>query len=184
MRKSEERTKVAVLRQAIGLSAKDFADLIAKTIHTVKSLESGRLKLSEELAVRISKATGVLLDWLLAPPHPDDSPIDQFADELTRETFEAHRAALMAMKKAHDSYKQRPAEATGKQLVQLLKKAEKLPNYDLVIWRVGRFMRDLQREFLSPQEHDRGLEDEFHWEILHTGWQERSQSSGSKKKRP
>ena len=42
-----------------------FAKLLGRTVATVKSLETGRLALSEELAKRISQVTGVSLPWLL-----------------------------------------------------------------------------------------------------------------------
>ncbi len=42
-----------------------FALLVGCSIHTLQSVESGRLKLSKTLATRISAVTGVGVDWLL-----------------------------------------------------------------------------------------------------------------------
>jgi transcriptional regulator with XRE-family HTH domain len=65
MRPSSKRTTVAVLREILGLSVEEFAALIGKSVPTIRSLESSRLKLGEETAVEISKKTGVSLKWLL-----------------------------------------------------------------------------------------------------------------------
>ncbi|MEK7950525.1 helix-turn-helix transcriptional regulator [Luteolibacter soli] len=47
------------------LTQSDFARLIGRTAATIKSIESGRLALSDDLAKRISQVTGVSLPWLL-----------------------------------------------------------------------------------------------------------------------
>lgn len=46
--KSKGKTSVAVLRQKLSLSVDELAKLIGKSPHTIVSLESGRLKLSEK----------------------------------------------------------------------------------------------------------------------------------------
>jgi transcriptional regulator with XRE-family HTH domain len=63
--RSKRKTTVAVLRQVLGLSVEEFAKLIGKAATTVNSLESGRLKLSEETAFKIQEQTGVEMEWLL-----------------------------------------------------------------------------------------------------------------------
>jgi len=63
---SQRKTPVSILRQQLSLSVEAFAKLIGKSIVTVNSLETGRLKLSEETAHTISQETGVAMNWLLA----------------------------------------------------------------------------------------------------------------------
>jgi len=65
MRPSSKRTAIAMLRGVLGLSVEDFAKLIGKSTPTIRSLESGRLKLSEGTARTIAKETGVSIFWLL-----------------------------------------------------------------------------------------------------------------------
>jgi transcriptional regulator with XRE-family HTH domain len=77
---SQRKTTVAVLRQFLGLSVEEFARLIGKSVTTVNSLESGRLKLSEETAHTIARETGVEMIWLLKG-RPKDKPY--VFDELT-----------------------------------------------------------------------------------------------------
>jgi hypothetical protein len=64
--KSQQKTTVAVLRQIIGFDAESFARFIGRSVSTVKSVESGRLALSRELAKSISRRTGIAIAWLCA----------------------------------------------------------------------------------------------------------------------
>jgi transcriptional regulator with XRE-family HTH domain len=65
MATSQQKSKVAQIRLITGETAEAFADIIGKSISTLRSLETGRLKLSEGTARQISEATGVNLAWLL-----------------------------------------------------------------------------------------------------------------------
>ena len=64
---------MACWRLFLGLGQKELADLAGCSVHTIQSVELGelpktgkpRLKLSEELARRISAETGILMEWLL-----------------------------------------------------------------------------------------------------------------------
>src|SRR5262245_36752431 len=85
MAKPKSKTTVSVLRSTIGISAKKLADLIGRSIHTVKSLESGRLALSEDLAMKISHETGVDTRWLLGG-NPQTRP---FPDVIAQEYLSA-----------------------------------------------------------------------------------------------
>jgi transcriptional regulator with XRE-family HTH domain len=89
--KSTLSTVVAVVRHETGLSAQEFAELIGKSYPTLKSLESGRLKLSERTALDISRATGVSLEWLLAGD-PKTLPTTHQETVWTREQFSWHEA--------------------------------------------------------------------------------------------
>jgi transcriptional regulator with XRE-family HTH domain len=91
--KSKRKTTVAVLRQTIGLSVEEFAKLIGKSVATINSLETGRLKLSEETAFEIQEQTGVEMEWLLkAGPREKPYVLSFEGDErrkpYTKELFE------------------------------------------------------------------------------------------------
>jgi transcriptional regulator with XRE-family HTH domain len=66
-------TCVAVLRTKLGRTVEQFARLIDKSVSTIHSLESGRLALSQETAIRIEEETGVSMQWLLGN-NPSDEP--------------------------------------------------------------------------------------------------------------
>jgi transcriptional regulator with XRE-family HTH domain len=70
---SMKLTCVAVLRTKLGLTVEQFARLIDKSVSTINSLESGRLALSQETAIRIEEETGVSMEWLLGN-NPSDEP--------------------------------------------------------------------------------------------------------------
>lgn len=63
--RSQKLTPVAVLRSLLGLSVEEFANVVGKAPSTIKSLETGRLALSEETALSIANQTGVAVAWLL-----------------------------------------------------------------------------------------------------------------------
>ncbi len=76
MRHSAQKHNVARLRVFLETETTDqtqfekldqaqFAKLVGCSVYTLQSIEAGRLKLSEELARRISAATGVDFRWLI-----------------------------------------------------------------------------------------------------------------------
>lgn len=65
MRPSLLRHPLAVLRQKLQMSQKEMSDLLHCAAVTVQKVENAGLKLSNELAKRISHETGVRLSWLL-----------------------------------------------------------------------------------------------------------------------
>jgi transcriptional regulator with XRE-family HTH domain len=66
MRPSPLRHPLALLRQVIGTSQKELADVLGKSAATVQAIELRKLALSEDLAAKIENETGVSADWLLA----------------------------------------------------------------------------------------------------------------------
>ena len=149
MAKSELRTKVAILRAAIGISMKEFAALTGRTFYTWKALEAGRLKLSEDLAARISAETSVVMNWLL-----DDSvtgpPISQWGKALTRETFEYYRATLSAVRE-HDDRKS--AAVKGRVIGDMLEEIldQNPERFPVAEYHADRFINQLAKDFLTPK---------------------------------
>jgi transcriptional regulator with XRE-family HTH domain len=62
---SVQRHNLARLREALRLTQSDLADLIMRSLPTIKAIETGKLPLSENLATLISEVTGVDRLWLL-----------------------------------------------------------------------------------------------------------------------
>jgi transcriptional regulator with XRE-family HTH domain len=89
MRLSEKRTTVAVLRAFVGKSTHEFARETGLSLSALEKLESGRLKLSESTAKKISFETGVSFRWLLAGK-TEIPPLLEF----TTPEFEAGQADL------------------------------------------------------------------------------------------
>ena len=71
----------------LGEKQEGFARLIGCSIHTLQSIETGRMNLSKSLATRISAQTGVDVDWLLKN-NLTSAPVAAASDErYTLETF-------------------------------------------------------------------------------------------------
>jgi transcriptional regulator with XRE-family HTH domain len=66
MRPSPLKHPLAILRTTIGLTQKEMADLVGRAARTIQAIELSHLPLSEDLALRIAKETGVDESWLLA----------------------------------------------------------------------------------------------------------------------
>lgn len=64
MRVSPQRHVLAVLRLTIGLTQKEMADLVKRSVVTIQKIELGKLNLSPELAADIHHLTGVDAGWL------------------------------------------------------------------------------------------------------------------------
>ena len=56
---------MAVLRQVLDMKTPEFAEVCGLSLSAIEKLETGRLKLSDEVAFRIAQETGVEA-WLLA----------------------------------------------------------------------------------------------------------------------
>lgn len=92
MRHSTKQTTVAVLRSIIGVKADEMARILRCSIATINSLEvKGRLKLSEEMAVRIMSETGISLAWLLGGD-PSSPAVTEEGGPFTPETFDRVQA--------------------------------------------------------------------------------------------
>ena len=177
MAKSELRTKVAILRAAIGISMKEFAALTGRTFYTWKALESDRLKLSEELAAIISEKTGVALSWLL-DASIKGPPIGQSGEPFTRKEFEYYQAKVMAGAIPSTPDKAAKSIALNVDMFrQTLESAYLLSdeaNFILLLFRVGKILKELEQEFIWDAAERKHKKDKV---------MSKSQSAESKRKR-
>ena len=93
MATSLQKSKVAQTRIITGETADDFADIIGKKMPTLRSLETGRLKLSEETALKISQETGVDVRWLMTE-NTNEPPRGRDRKPYTLESYHEHRVRL------------------------------------------------------------------------------------------
>lgn len=63
--RSKKKHPVAVLRTLLNLGQKELAGLVGCSVPTIQSIELRRLKLSEDLALRIADQTDVDFAWLM-----------------------------------------------------------------------------------------------------------------------
>jgi hypothetical protein len=144
--KSTRSTTVAVVRQRTGLSALDFGKLIGKPLGTVKSLEAGRLKLSEGTAMVISEKTGVSMVWLLSCD-VKTQPVDQFGNPWKKETFEdAEGRRSIFISHSRDST-QFVAKLCDRLRAILSNQETPAKGFMIATARTERFLNELQNEF-------------------------------------
>jgi transcriptional regulator with XRE-family HTH domain len=154
MATSQQKSKVAQTRLITGETAEAFADIIGKSLSTLRSLETGRLKLSEKTALDISRATGVSLRWLLddktTPPTCDGTlPPEPF----TKESYVAHAA-----KKRQNSYKVSHPELNLmlglaiRDIATAFYSAAERGNGDIALYYLEKFAEDLGKQFPPPQD--------------------------------
>ena len=142
-------TTVAIVRQETGLSAKAFGELIGKPLTTIKSLESGRLKLSEKMALVISERTGVSMSWLLSG-NLEKAPVDNYGKPWNRNTFEVieimrplKRAGLGDSSTTGETIIKSATTRVQSILSRLLSKGD---NFLIAASRIDRFLNDVESE--------------------------------------
>jgi transcriptional regulator with XRE-family HTH domain len=104
MRRSSLRHPIAVLRSIIEIAQPDFSRLVGIAESTLAKIESLRLPLSKENAIKICNETGASMRWLMAgdpwaPPIADELqflPINKKSVPFTRKLFEEFRARIEA----------------------------------------------------------------------------------------
>jgi DNA-binding XRE family transcriptional regulator len=148
MRHSSEKHNVARLRVLVGEKQEAFAQLIGCSVHTLQSIETGRLKLSEELARRISAATDVDLNWLRQNDLKAKPRVANTKLRYARSTFENAQAqrrlgtpdfiATIALDYLFASYGQFRA---------IISNAAKRGEGGVVIWKLGRFIDELRQNY-------------------------------------
>ena len=141
-------TQRGATRVLVGEKQEAFAQLIGCSIHTLQSVETGWLKLSEELARRIAAATDVDLDWLRQNDLKAEPCVANSKFPYTRSAFDnaqAHRRlgtpdfiATIAPDYLLASYGQ---------LRAIISDAAKRGEGGVVIWKLGRFIDGLRQDY-------------------------------------
>ena len=79
--------RLRALRELTGLTQKQLAERVwCKAIY-IRSIEAGRRPLSDRLAVAITNATGVSLEWLTRDVFSAETPLNEHHQPYTREYF-------------------------------------------------------------------------------------------------
>jgi transcriptional regulator with XRE-family HTH domain len=161
--KSQIKTKVAYVRNAMGMSTLEFADMVGRSVHTLKSLESGRLALSQGLAELMHDFTGVSVKWLM-DEHGGGRPISDNGKELTGDEMLAIAVSRRAEMKAFaDEVARDTAEADViGSLGELGVAIAQSDNPALVVYRIKKILGEAVKDAKT----------------------EKPKSAGSKKKRP
>lgn len=136
------------MRSVIGIKDIEMAEILRCSPATIHSLESGRLKLSETMAVRIAHETGAAVSWLLEGK--PTLPVSRSGKPYTRELFERARA------KEEDPgdllYVIVLPVACGSAIKSVLRVASRNRDISLAVYKIKRAVNDLINEFCSPKD--------------------------------
>jgi transcriptional regulator with XRE-family HTH domain len=150
MRRSPLRNNLARLRLFLNLGQKEIADLAGCSTHTIQSVELGRLALSEDLARRVSAATGVHLRWLL--DNDLKAPIVRagFGHTWPYTLSDFERRQATRAQGDNELSRQMMADYAASfygQIRALLSGAVKRDLAEVAVWRVGKFLEECRSEF-------------------------------------
>jgi transcriptional regulator with XRE-family HTH domain len=137
-----DRPKVTQLRKVMEVSARDFAALMGCSIDTVKSLESGRLALSQKLAKTINYRTGVSLSWLLGDSSAGP-PVDDDGKEMTMVSIGQQ---MMSLRSKYDFVSK---ELLTNWLKWILTETEDEPYFGIISAAVFNLLSKLEMQFLK-----------------------------------
>jgi transcriptional regulator with XRE-family HTH domain len=146
MTRTTKQTPIAVLRFVIGVKDQEFAEILGCSVHTINSLECrDRLKLSAEMARRISHETGVAISWLLAGD-VSEPPVTSEGAPFTRESFERRQSLKIYDDRPHPMFFSWEFLQLAGLLRATLDGAKKREDYHLTAYRVGKFLEKLAAE--------------------------------------
>ena len=78
-------SNLRTLRLFLGLTQKQMGTLVATSVHSLLSIELGRMPLSSKMALKVARATGVNLDWLRDGSGP---MLNDRGEPYTRQDFD------------------------------------------------------------------------------------------------
>jgi transcriptional regulator with XRE-family HTH domain len=157
------RSSVALLRSELGLYQKQFADLLGCSTESIKSIELGRLKLSESLALRISAETGVDSQWLLRngyyPILPSVEAVyldpEKQWNVYNKKTFERFQAAKQSQGSVfapNIKKDQFVGMLDHVKLRSIIQSAHKRGLFQVARFKLGQFLKEFEEEFGSDPE--------------------------------
>lgn len=155
MRSSSCKNTLAVLRVILGIKQQHFADLIGINLHTLQSIETNRMKLSEKLASSVCQKTGVSMEWLLK--NDAKAPIvDAYGATFDKARYEAFCAVQLLGE--HPDFKRmnilRIFRANLYRLEALCLRAYKNNNLSLCAYGLSKSLGELEKAFGVNEDDD------------------------------
>jgi DNA-binding XRE family transcriptional regulator len=158
MRRSPLRTTLAVLRSELELSQEEFGKLISRSRPTIQAIELGKLRLTEDLAAKISAETGISARWLLEgdPDKPmiNDGSWGPGDNRYNKGLFEHVRATAQAMAKdpGHKRYlRQQKRDAQSLEMCSqwfgILAAARKDGKQEVAEYLLSQFIDQMKKRF-------------------------------------
>jgi len=144
--KSTLKTTAAVLRSIAQEKDVVWAEMLGKSVHTIRHLEAGTLKLSATLAAKMNYETGISIKWLM----DEDETAPPVAADGTPYTKKIYDNA-QARKKYFATVKDEDVRSTVWHALRLicaiLVSANRKRNYHLAVYRTAKALAELRDEF-------------------------------------
>jgi hypothetical protein len=148
--KSTLKTTSAVLRAIIGgakgLSDSHWADMLGKSVHTIRHLEAGTLKLSAAMAAKMNYETGISIGWLMNGD-PAAPPIDSFGEEYRKAVYDEVQAGKKYFAHVEENDVKIDALEFLRTILNILVSANRKRNYHLTAYRIWKAVDELRTEF-------------------------------------
>ena len=151
MRTSSQKTTAAVLRQKSGTKEKpmkddEWAKLLGRSVQAIHNIESGRTKLTHELAAKMNYETGISIKWLL-DGNPDAPPVTPDGRAFTKAIYDN----VQARKKYFATVRPLDVKNTVldvlRSICAILVNANRKQNYHLAAYRTTKALAELRDEF-------------------------------------
>ncbi len=147
MRSSGLKTTTAKLRKICEIDDCEMAKIMDRSVHTVHSIESGRIKLTKELAGRMALETGISPEWLLAGD-TDATPIDINGKEYKREIFDLAQAGKIRYDRPIKFMRNFIAAGFCARLIAIM---EGSTDFRICAYKVHKMLESLRHEFGQDQ---------------------------------
>lgn len=124
----------------------EWAELLDRSPHTVHDLESGRLKLSRELAKKMSYESGISIGWLL-DDDPEAPPVSADGQPYTKAIYEEVRARKKYFAHVEENKIKVNALELFRIICAILINANRKRNFHLAAYRTWKAIDELRTEF-------------------------------------
>jgi transcriptional regulator with XRE-family HTH domain len=159
MRTSSHKTTAAVLREKSGtkeiaINADEWAKMLGRSVQAIQNIESGRTKLTPELATKMYYNTGISLEWLM-DGDPTAPPVSTDGRPYTNANFEGAQARKKYFATSEDYEVGRLALKFFRAICAILVNANrKQRNYPLAVYRTAKALGELRAEFGEAEDLD------------------------------
>ena len=144
--KSTLKTTAAVLRKITGEKDLVWAEMLGKSVHTIRHLEAGTLKLSAAMAAKMNYASGISITWLM-DGNPAAPPVDWDGKEYTKKTYDEVQARKKNFATVQDFAVKERARESFRAICAILVNANRKRNYHLAVHRIVKAIQELRAEF-------------------------------------
>jgi hypothetical protein len=144
--RSTLKTAAAILRAIIQEKDSVWAEMLGKSVHTIRHLEAGSLTLSAALAAKMNYESGISIKWLM-DEDPAAPPVAQDGREYSKAIYDEVRAAKKYFAHVEENNVKINALEFLRTICNILVKANRKNNYHLTAYRVWKALNELSAEF-------------------------------------